>query len=81
MELIKINDTFFGTWQRQGNDKNGNAIYIVNIFEIYSDDNVQNITYILASKAGRQLDKYGNIKLKCYKQDILPFMQRLVREN
>ena len=80
MELIKINNDFFGTWQRQGNDKNGNPIYIVNIFKIYADDNVQNITYVIASKVGRQLDKYGNIKLKCYKHDILPFMQKLILE-
>lgn len=80
MELLQLNNDFFGTYQRQGNDKNGNAIYIVNIFKRYSNDNVQNITYILASKVGRNLDKYGNIKLKCYKQDIVPFMQNLIKE-
>ena len=58
MELQKIGNYFIVT-QRQGNDKNGNPIYIINVF----DSDFININY----KFDRyRLDKYGNIKLTSY---------------
>lgn len=49
--------------QRNGNDKNGNPIYLINIF----DGNKLFISYNPAS--GRKLDKYGNIRLSSYNID------------
>ena len=37
MELIEYKNHFI-TYQRQGNDVNGNPVYLVNVFEIYKDD-------------------------------------------
>lgn len=49
--------------QRNGNDKNGNPIYLINIF----NGNKLFISYNFAS--GRKLDKYGNIRLSSYNID------------
>ena len=49
--------------QRNGNDKNGNPIYLINIF----DGNKLFISYNPAS--GRRLDKYGNIRIQSYNVD------------
>lgn len=35
MELVQYNNDFFYTYQRNGNDRNGNAIYLVNVFKVY----------------------------------------------
>ena len=74
MELINIT-TKTGielqvTYQRQGNDKNGNPIYIINIFQksgykIFYN----NITYFVAERNNIKLDKYGNIRLSSYDID------------
>ena len=55
---------YFVSYQRQGNDKNGNPIFIINVF----DENLNNINYSI----DRRSDKYGNIKLTSYsiKEDI-----------
>lgn len=51
MELIQYNNDFFYTYQRNGNDRNGNAIYLVNIFKKYFPcsthgiDNTKNYVY------------------------------------
>lgn len=48
-------------YQRQGNDKNGNPVYIINIFDRWGSryDNVNGI-------ANRRTDKYGNIRITSY---------------
>ena len=51
------------TIQRQGNDRNGNPIYLVNIF----DGSCLSANYNY--KADRKLDKYGNIRLQSYNVD------------
>ena len=48
------------TSQRNGNDKNGNPIYLINIF----DGNHTFINY--NPQTERKLDKYGNIRLTSY---------------
>ena len=65
MELIKIT-TKTGielqvTYQRQGNDKNGNPIYIINVFKNngFYDFNVNYLS-------DRHKDKYNNIKIQSY---------------
>ena len=71
MELIDIT-TKTGielqvTYQRQGNDKNGNPIYIINIFEKSGYKNFHNnITYFVAERNNIKLDKYNNIKIQSY---------------
>lgn len=55
--------SFLVVYQRQGNDRNGNPIYIINIF----DGN--NITINLNYKTDRRRDKYGNIKTISYNID------------
>lgn len=71
MELIKIT-TKQGielqvAYQRQGNDKNGNPIYIVNVFKFNGTYNF-NVNYL----SGRGKDKYNNIKMQsfCVDRDI-----------
>ena len=60
MKLKQYNN-FFVTYQRQGNDRNGNPIYIINIF----DSDFYNINW----KSNRKKDKYGNIKTTSYNID------------
>ena len=61
MELVKILNKqgveLQVIYQRQGNDKNGNPLYIINVFR----DNL-NVNYL----SNRKKDKYNNIKIKSY---------------
>ena len=58
--------------QRQGNDKNGNPVYLVNIFD--GEKLYLNYNY----SSGRRMDKYGNIRLVSYSLDA--DVQRIVNE-
>lgn len=60
----KENYKFLVVYQRQGNNRNGNPIYIINIFNL-SADNLYNYNI----HTGRRLDKYGNIKITSYNID------------
>ena len=60
MNLIKVNG-YLITYQRQGNDKNGNPMYIINVFEPHAGG-YYNINHHCLSR----LDKYGNIKIASY---------------
>ena len=68
MELIKILNkkgiTLQVAYQRQGNDKNGNPIYIVNVFKNNGTYNF-NVNYL----SNRKKDKYNNIKIQSYNID------------
>lgn len=55
----KRKETFYVTIQRQGNDKNGNPIYIVNIFR-------KSCVMPCNDETGLKLDKYDNIKITSY---------------
>ena len=63
MELIEYKNHFI-TYQRQGNDKNGNSIYLVNIFQKMSFGNWQNVNYWRCKD--KKLDKYNNIRMQSY---------------
>jgi hypothetical protein len=69
MELIEYKNHFI-TYQRQGNDINGNPIYLVNIFVLYKNC-YQNVNFGEFHKTKR-IDKHGNIRIKSYniEQDI-----------
>ena len=54
---------FLVTTQRNGNDKNGNPIYLINIFD------GTNLCINYNCMAGRKLDKYGNIRIQSYNVD------------
>lgn len=54
---------FFVAIQRNGNDKNGNPIYLVNIFSADCLDWTYN------HLTGRRLDKNGNIRIMSYNID------------
>ena len=74
MELIKVTTKtgieLRATYQRQGNDKNGNPIYIINIFKKSGYKNFyNNITYFVAERNNIKLDKYNNIKIQSYDVD------------
>jgi hypothetical protein len=60
MNLLKI-ENYYVTYQKQGNDKNGNPIYLINFF----DENMENLYYKLAEKKFR-LDKHNNLKITSY---------------
>ena len=67
MELIQYNNDFFYTYQRSGNDRNGNPIYIVNIFEKWYNVRTNDEGFErLNACTGRTLDKGGNIRLQSY---------------
>ncbi len=70
MELkqSKTNNFFYYSCQRQGNDKNGNPIYIVNIF--YDCGSGEKISFInMNCRTNIRMDKYGNIKMQSYSID------------
>ena len=54
---------FLVTIQRQGNDRNGNPIYLVNIF----DGSCLSVNYNY--RTGRKMDKYGNLRIQSYNID------------
>ena len=83
MELIQYNDTFFYTYQRNGSDRNGNAIYKVNIFKKYypcsthgmnntKNHVLSNYNCTVASMQKRRLTKDGDFRIKSYnvKSDV-----------
>lgn len=53
--------SYLVAYQRQGNDRNGNPIYIINVF----DSDFYNINW----KTNRKKDKYRNIKTTSYNID------------
>ena len=57
MTLEKI-EKYFIVYQEQGNDKNGNPLFLINIF----NDNFTNLNYLTKQRR----DKYGNIKMSSY---------------
>lgn len=64
MELKKYND-YIVAYQRQGNDRNGNPVYIINIFKEYESGYIINSNLLTKKK----LDKYGSIKTISYNID------------
>lgn len=65
MNLELING-YFVLWQRHGNDKNGNPIYLVNIFkQVTNKDQVYYVSRNTCIKSAT-LDKYDSIKVKSY---------------
>lgn len=85
MELIKYNDLFFYTYNRNGNDKNGNPIYLVNVFKIYYPCNNQteyvhaNYNCTIAHEQKRKLTKTNELRLQSYniKSDVENIIKRL----
>ena len=80
MEMVKIVKNgveYFCTYQRQGNDKNGNPLYIVNVFQEY--ETTEKKYYRMNSQTNRRLGKYGNIKFTSYNilSDIDYILQKL----
>lgn len=80
MEMVKIVKNgieYFCIYQRQGNDKNGNPLYLVNIFQEY--ETTEKRYYCMNSQTQRRLDKYGNIKITSYNilDDINHILQNL----
>jgi hypothetical protein len=90
MEMVKIVKNgieYLCTYQRQGNDKNGNPLYIVNVFKTYGFEHLNDYTtkvlsncnFTYATNTGRRLDKYGNLKFTSYNilSDINHILQKL----
>lgn len=61
MNILKKGNILI-VYQRQGNDKNGNPIFIINFF----DESMHNINYKIDVKK----DKYNNIKIQSYNINI-----------
>lgn len=58
---------YFVAYQKQGNDKSGNMIYIVNIW----NNNLHNMNFL----TDHRLDKYDNIKMQsCNIESDLQYM-------
>ena len=62
MEII-VHNNIIATYQKQGNDVNGNPIYLVNFFQCNEN---QWLNYNFRYKCGHKEDKYGNIRIKSY---------------
>ena len=90
MELVQYNNDFFYTYQRNGNDRNGNPIYKVNIFKKYypcstgTMDNAKNYVYsnynyTVASMQKRRLTKENELRLQSYniQDDVENIIKRL----
>ena len=78
MKIFEYND-FLATYIRQGNDKNGNPIFLVNIFQKCSNirdktnyywDNINNLI------KDRTTDKNGNIRIKT--SDIVSIIKTMI---
>lgn len=65
MELLQIGN-YFIAYQRAGNDKNGNPIFLINVFQQYGGQKWYNINYADKGKHGKRLDKNGNIRMQSY---------------
>jgi hypothetical protein len=81
MEMVKIVKNgidYFCTYQRQGNDKNGNPFYIVSVFK-WNEENESIHFDKLNFETERRLDKYGNLKFTSYNilSDINHILQKL----
>lgn len=82
MELIQING-YFVTCQRQGNDRNGNPIFLVNVFKSLYTDGLNPFFktgfYNCNAQTRRSLDKYGNIRIQSYniEQSIKDIISKL----
>ena len=79
MEMVKIVKNgieYFCTYQRQGNDKNGNPLYIVNVFRTAESGKY---FYTMNPVIERRFDKYGNLKFTSYNilYDIDHILQKL----
>ena len=81
MELVRISDNVWYTFQRNGSDRNGNSKYLVEIFQEFGEDNIQNITYMVATRNNKVLNKYGSIPVKCYKNQIRDIVVRMVESG
>lgn len=75
-ELKQYNNVYCYTYQRNGNDVNGNPIYLINIYEIkyrklnptpHSETEISyhNVNYL----SDRRKDKHDNIIFKSYSID------------
>lgn len=60
MNLLRMG-IYYICYQRQGNDKNGNPIYLINVFEC-ENDRFYNCNF----KQSRKSDKNGNIRIQSY---------------
>lgn len=72
MNLLRLNG-FFVAYNRNGNDTNGNPIYLVNFFDS-ENGRFYNCNY----RQKRKLDKYGNIRIQSYNID--DSIQQLLNE-
>ena len=77
MEIVQYNESTFYTYERNGNDRNGNPIYKVNIFEKWYNVRTNDEGFErLNACTGRTLDKGGNIRLQSY--NIKVDVQRII---
>ena len=53
---------------RNGNDKNGNPIYLINVFKDINDNGIKKY-YSVNYRSSRKLDKNGNIRVISYNID------------
>ena len=85
MELIQYNNDFFYTYQRNGNDRNGNPIYKVNVFKKYfpckntTEFVYANYNCTIAHEQKRRLTKENDLRLQSYniQADIERIIERL----
>ena len=71
MDLIK-HKNYFISISRQGNDIDGNGIYLINVFKKINNDYLRNINIELNQKT----DKYNNIRKKGYKDIIVQSLKK-----
>ena len=77
MNLLEVG-LYTITYIRNGNDKNGNPIYLINIFMSINDDGIKKY-YNVNYRSIHKRDKNGNIRVTSYNidnsiKDILNYM-------
>ena len=81
MELVRISENQWYTIQRNGNDRNGNAKYLIEIFQEYQVGCILNITLCVANKNGFKTDKNERLSMKCYKHQIHDIIVKMVTKG
>ena len=64
MNLLEVG-LYTVSYIRNGNDKNGNPVYLINVFQDISDDGIKKY-YNVNYSSTRKLDKNGNIRVISY---------------
>lgn len=67
--------------KKNGNDRNGNAKYLIDIYQEYQTGCILNITLCVASKNSFKVTKEERLLMKCYKHQIHDIVVKMVAKG